>query len=33
VPLPFRVLYMNITVMIWTVYLAAKLNRAKVSDK
>lgn len=27
VPLPFRVLYMNVSVMIWTVYLAAKLNR------
>jgi hypothetical protein len=27
VPLLFRVLHMNVSVMIWTVYLAAKLNR------
>ena len=32
VPLPYRVLYMNITVMLWTIYLADKLNRDKEED-
>ena len=32
VPLPFRVLYMNISVMIWTVYLATKLSKQKVKN-
>jgi hypothetical protein len=32
VPLPFRVLYMNVSVMIWTVYLATKLSKQKVKN-
>ena len=26
VPIQWRVLYMNLSVMLWTIYLAAKLN-------